>query len=191
MSPYEFAEHGAIVGGDGEVPAFEELFLFEARPFAVDPAALHRAAYGHHETAVAVVGAGIAVLFRSTAEFGHGYQDDVFHAIAHVLAERADGIRKLTKQIRELLILVAVVIPSTHFGESGLDSGLCFDQTCKLLQTASEVATELLDTESADNTPRRRLILRTTLDRLDHLHRVKRIFTGAAERRVRRPGIHG
>src|SRR5262249_52563518 len=179
MSLYEFAKHGAIVGGDGEVPAFEELFLFEARPFAVDPAALHRAAYGHHETAVAVVGAGIAVLFRSTAEFGHGYQDDVFHAIAHVLAERADGIRKLTKQIRELWSLVAVVIPSTHFGESGLDSGLCFNQTCKLLQAERELATELRDSRSAGTGNALHRVLRTTLDRLDHLDRVKRIFAGA------------
>src|SRR5262249_25454188 len=58
MPAHEFTEHGAIVGGHGEVAAFEELFLFEARPFAVHLAALHRAAYDHHETAVAVVGAG-------------------------------------------------------------------------------------------------------------------------------------
>src|SRR5262249_41387217 len=99
MSTHEFAEHGAIVGRHGEVAAFEELFSFEAGPFAIDRAALHRTADDHHQTAVAVVGSGIAVLFHSTAEFGHCYQDDFFHAIAHALAEAGDGSRKLTKQI--------------------------------------------------------------------------------------------
>src|SRR5215471_18265012 len=117
MPADEFAEHSTIIGSHGEIASFEQLFLFETRPFAVDLTALDSTTDHHHETPMAMIGAGIAVLFDGTAEFGHRHHNDIFHTIAQVLAERPDGVGKLPQKVRELLTLVAVVIPPAHFGE--------------------------------------------------------------------------
>src|SRR5262245_19317973 len=79
MTAHEFAQHIAIIGGDGEIAALEELFLFEAGPLSVNFAALDRTAGHHHEAAMAVIRSAVAVLGSRSAKFRHRHQDDVLH----------------------------------------------------------------------------------------------------------------
>ena len=88
MPRYGFADYLAEVGGQGEVAAFIELRLIEARPAAVDFASLDWAAQDEHHVGVAVVGAAIAVFARGASKLRHGDDDSVFAKIAEVCPER-------------------------------------------------------------------------------------------------------
>src|SRR3984893_2403802 len=99
------------------------LQLIEARPAAIDVAALHRAAYHKHYVGVAVVGAAVAIFSCSAAEFGHGYYDCVFSEIAQVSPERGDRLREISQDVGDLALgaaFVDVVIPSADVGEGSL-----------------------------------------------------------------------
>ena len=91
----DLPKHGPEIGSQGEVAAFVEVVGAESRPFAVDFAALHRAAQHKHAVRVAVIGAAIAVFVRGAAELRHGDDDDVVHAVAHVLRESGERLPKV------------------------------------------------------------------------------------------------
>ena len=84
MHPNELAKHVSEIGGDGEVPLFEQLLRLESRPIAVHAASAHRSPQHHHHVAVAVIGAGVAVFSDGAAELRHGDEHDLVHPVAHV-----------------------------------------------------------------------------------------------------------
>src|SRR5438876_12307045 len=86
MTADEFAEDVAIVGRHGEIAAFKKLLFFEAGPFSVNLPALDGASNDHHEAAMTVIGSTVAVFLDGAAEFGHRYENNIFHCIAHILA---------------------------------------------------------------------------------------------------------
>ena len=92
VARYQFAQHVAEIGGQRQVAAFVELLALEARPLAVDFAALHAAAHHEHTVGVAVIGAAVAVFLRGAAEFGHGDNHHILHAVAHILPERGQRL---------------------------------------------------------------------------------------------------
>ena len=69
MARDRFAYDLAEIGSQSQVPALVELRLIQAGPASVDFAALHRSTQNKHHVSVPVVGASIAVLARSAAEF--------------------------------------------------------------------------------------------------------------------------
>src|SRR3984893_19360964 len=113
------------------------LQLIEARPAAIDVAALHRAAYHKHYVGVAVVGAAVAIFSRGAAEFGHGYYDCVFSEIAQVGPEGGDRLREISQDVGDLALgaaFVDMVVPASYVGEGYLHSQVSFDQLRYLLQ---------------------------------------------------------
>src|SRR6185369_10391092 len=83
-----FAEHRTEIGSQREIAPFVQLPGTKTRPLAVHFSTLHRAAHHEHAVRVAVIGAAVSVFVRGTAEFGHGDDNDVFHAVAQVLMQR-------------------------------------------------------------------------------------------------------
>ncbi len=98
----EFGEDGAEIGGYVQVAALVELFAFEAGPGAIDATAADAAAESEHDVGVAVVGAAIAVFLDGTAEFGHGDEGDIGHAVAHIEREGGERLTKFVEQAGEL-----------------------------------------------------------------------------------------
>jgi hypothetical protein len=66
-----------------------------------------------------MVRAVIAVLLRDASEFRHRHQNDVFHAVAHILAKGRQSGAELTQQLRQLLLLILMMIPPADFREWG------------------------------------------------------------------------
>ncbi len=78
-----------------------------------------------HAVGVAVIGAAVAVFVRGAAEFGHRHDDDVFHAVAHVLRKRRHGLAQIAQQIRELALRAAfvdVVVPAARIDERDFEA---------------------------------------------------------------------
>ena len=65
-----YRQDGAKIGGDREIAPLVELRRGEARPVAVNAAAIDRASQQPDDIAVAVIRAAIAVLAHGAAEFG-------------------------------------------------------------------------------------------------------------------------
>src|SRR5439155_22036518 len=187
MTADEFAEDVAIVGRHGEIAAFKKLLFFEAGPFSVNLPALDGAPDDHHEAAMTVIGSTVAVFLDGAAEFGHRDENNIFHSIAHSLAERGNTIRELAQKCRELHRLVPVVIPTSNIGKSHFDARVGFDQTRELLQIASELSrlTIFRNAGKSGRAGRRwRCVLWGILDGLDDLHRFEGILAGPADRCV-------
>jgi len=60
MSGQNFADHGAEIGGQGEVAAFIKLLLSEPGPLPTDAAALDVPTHEEHAVSVAMIGAAAA-----------------------------------------------------------------------------------------------------------------------------------
>src|SRR5581483_7928734 len=95
MAGHKLTENVAEVGGEGEVAAFVKLLGGEAGPLAIDPAAANLAAHGEHYVGMAVIGAAVAILVRRAAKLGHCDNDDIGHAITHVLIESGKTLTEL------------------------------------------------------------------------------------------------
>src|ERR1700685_2262739 len=104
MADEDFAEDGAEVGGESEVAAVVELGIGEAGPASVNAATANVAAHDEHAVGVAVVGAAVAVFFCGASEFAHGDDDDVLHAVTHVLMERGESLAEIFEEIGELAV---------------------------------------------------------------------------------------
>src|SRR5262249_23020763 len=89
---------------------------------------------------MAVIRACVAIFFHCAAKFRHGYQYDIGHTIAHTSYESRKRGTELTQDIVQLTIFVAVVIPPSDIGECNFHSGIRFDESRDLLQSAAEVA---------------------------------------------------
>src|SRR3954462_6297837 len=94
----QFSEHIAKIRSDREVASFIKLFRLESWPSAINFSAAYGTAEHHHHISMTVIGATISVFFCGTAEFGHRHQDDIGHAISHVLRECGKGIAELLQQ---------------------------------------------------------------------------------------------
>jgi len=140
MTADEFVEDVAIVGRHGEIAAFKKLLFFEAGPFSVNLPALDGASDDHHEAAMTVIGSTVAVFLDGAAEFGHRDENNIFHSIAHILAERGNTIREPAQKWKELHRLVPVVIPTSNISKSRFNAHAGFDQSRELLQIASELS---------------------------------------------------
>ncbi len=115
MLVQDFADHRAEVRGEREVASFVELMIVQAGPFAVNLAALYIAAHEEHAIGVAVVGAAIAVFLCSAPEFAHGHENNILHAVAHILMKRRESLTKILEQIGKLSLHAAfidVIIPA-------------------------------------------------------------------------------
>ena len=67
----EFAQHVAIVGGDGQITRPDQLLGGKPGPGAVDHPADHIAAEQQHGSSVAVVGTKAAILFEPSPKLRH------------------------------------------------------------------------------------------------------------------------
>src|ERR1700719_475690 len=117
--------------------------IFEAGPFAVDFAAFYFAAHYEHAIGVAVIGAAIAVFFGGAAEFTHGYDYDVLHAVAHVLMKGGEGLAEVFEQIGELALdatFVYVIVPTATIDEQNFHADLGFQKLTDLLHVLSQAA---------------------------------------------------
>ena len=56
-----------------------------------------------------MIGAAIPVFFCSAAEFAHGNDNYVAHAIAQVLMEGRERLAEITEKVRELTLRAAFV----------------------------------------------------------------------------------
>src|SRR5437879_7297755 len=97
MPRNDLSEDGPKIGGQLEVAPLVELLGTESRPFAVNLAALHRAAQHKHTVSVSVIGAAIAVFVRGAAEFRHGDDHDIVHAVAHVLRKSCERLPEVAQ----------------------------------------------------------------------------------------------
>ncbi len=114
------ADYGAEVRGEREVAAVVELMVVQPGPSAVDLPALHVAAHEQHAIRVAVIGAAIAVFLGGAAEFAHGHEDDILHAVAHISMKRSQALAQVFQQIRQLPLhaaFVDVVVPAAAIDE--------------------------------------------------------------------------
>ena len=69
-----------------------------------------------------MVRAVVAILLRGAAELRHGNENDVFHAITHVLAKRRQCRAELPQELRHLLLLVLMIIELLHTVRSSIQS---------------------------------------------------------------------
>jgi len=129
----QFAEHIAKVGRYGEIALLEKLFGLQAWPAAVNIASFYRTAQHEHDIAVAMIGAGIAILFHRAAELRHRDEYDILHSITHVANESGERRPELSQHIIQLTVFVAVMIPTSDVRERDFHSGICFNQPRGLL----------------------------------------------------------
>jgi hypothetical protein len=123
MAFADLSEDSPIVRRDIQITPFMERIVLETGPFAVNLPARDRSTHEPHHVAVAVIGAGIAVLRDGSAELG--YHDDGRIAVdrSEALRERRQPLRKRTEQISELTFhatLICVSIPSADSQEAQL-----------------------------------------------------------------------
>jgi len=129
MLGQNFANDGAEVCGQHKVAPFVELLVGQARPFAIDVAALHVATHHEHAIRVAVIGAAVAVFLRRTAELAHGHHNHIRHAISHVLVKGRQSLPEIFQQIRKLPLHAAfidVVVPATAINKQHFDADVSF-----------------------------------------------------------------
>ena len=88
---------------------------------------------------VAVIGAAIAVFARRAAEFAHGHDGHVRHAIAQVLIKRGQRLAEFIQAVGELALarlladFVDVRVPAADVGERDLQADIRLDQLRDLL----------------------------------------------------------
>ena len=143
----DFAEHRAKIRTEREVAALIELMVVQAGPLAVDLPAAHVAAHHEHAIRVAVVGAPVAVLARGAAEFAHGDENDVLHAVGQVLMKRRETLAEIAQQIRELPLhaaFVDVIVPAAAIHKQNLHADVGFQKLAYLLQALPEAARRIL-----------------------------------------------
>ena len=143
----DFAQDGAVIRGDGQIAAFVKLACAEARPFCVDLAAFHRPAYHEHAVRVAVIGAAVAIFARSAAELRHADEDDILHAIAHILMKCRDSLPQIAQQIAELTLhaaFVDVMVPAAAIEERDFEADLSFEKFGDFLQAFAEATFRIL-----------------------------------------------
>src|SRR5207302_9339775 len=139
----DLAEHGAKIRAESEVAALIELMVVQAGPLAVDLPAGHVAAHHEHAICVAVVGAPVAVLARGAAEFAHGDENDVLHAVGQVLMKRRETLAEIAQQIRELPLhatFVDVIVPAAAIHKQNFHADVGFQKLAYLLQALPEAA---------------------------------------------------
>src|SRR5215831_11869116 len=96
MRADNLGEDAAEVRRHREVASLVALLRREARPAAVDPAALHVVpADDEHGVAVPVIGAAVAVLGHGPAELAHRQDHHVVHAIAEIARQRGDALTEV------------------------------------------------------------------------------------------------
>src|SRR5579872_2945652 len=93
-----FAEDRSEIGRQREIAALIQLPWTESRPLAVYFSALHRAAHHEHAIVMAMIGATISVFVRGAAEFGHGHDHHVLHAVAQILMQRRQALPQFAQQ---------------------------------------------------------------------------------------------
>src|ERR1700735_181513 len=123
----DFAEHATIVGGDGKVAALVQLVFFESGPLGVNPPAFYVSAHDEHAICMTMIGATIAVFMRGAAKFRHADEDDLAHAVAHVLVERSDSLPQVFQQVGELALdatFVDVIVPPSAIEESNFQADI-------------------------------------------------------------------
>src|SRR5438094_8457483 len=86
----QLSQDVAEIGGQCQVAAFVELFLFQAGPSAVNLAAFDAAPDYEHAVGMAVVGTAVTVFARRAAELRHGDYNHIRHAIAHIPPESVE-----------------------------------------------------------------------------------------------------
>ena len=84
MAADQFAEYCAEVRGHRQITAFVQLLDLKPGPLTMDATASNRTAKDHHDVSMAMIGSRVSIFLRSTTEFGHGDENDVFHPVAHV-----------------------------------------------------------------------------------------------------------
>ena len=98
-SDHQFAEHATEIGGRRNVAEIGRQHLrIQAKPLAVQPSAIHRAADYQQRIAVAVIGAAAAVLAHATAEFrlyDHRHPTHLAGGV-ELVVERGQRLRQLS-----------------------------------------------------------------------------------------------
>ena len=144
---HNFAEDAAVIGGNREVAAVVKLAFAHSRPARVNFPAFNVAAHHEHAIGVAVIGAAIAVFVRGASEFGHADEDDVAHAIAHVLMKRGNSLPQIAQQIREAAVhaaFVDVMVPAAAIEKGDFEANVRFEKLRNFLKAFSETAVRIL-----------------------------------------------
>src|SRR5579859_1488244 len=130
---------------------------------------------------MAMVGAAVAVFAGGAAEFRHGDQDYVAHAIAQVLPERREALAEFREALRQLSLggpladLVDVMVPSADIGERHFHADIRFDQPRDLAQALAETPARIFGAGLVG-------LLR---DGLQQRYGIEGFAAGSAEDRVR------
>src|SRR5947209_3930328 len=98
----------AVVGGDREIAAFVEPVGSEARPVAIDPAAIDLAAGEPDRVAAAVIGAAVAILFDGAAEFRDHDEDRIVPIAAEPFGQGGEAAAERAQPVGELAGLGAL-----------------------------------------------------------------------------------
>src|ERR1700730_12238060 len=160
--------------------------IVEAGPFAVDFFALPFAAHYEHAVGVAVIGTAIPVFFGGAAELAHGDDDDILHAVAHILMKRGQRLTEVFQQIGELALhaaFVDVIVPAAAIDEENFHADFGFQELADLLHVLSQAAGGIL-----------RAIFRRQfagIDFAEHVDGFEGFGAGAVERVVDALRIHG
>src|SRR4051794_27649582 len=88
VSVHELAENIAKIRCNGKIARLIELLDGDSRPVAVNLAATDAASEREHHVRVTMVSAAVSVLFRCSAELGHGDDHDVLYSVAEVIMKR-------------------------------------------------------------------------------------------------------
>ena len=176
----------AEVGGEGEIAAFVELRLIEARPPSVDFSAFHRTAEDEHDVRMAVIGAAVSVLVGRAAKLRHRDDDRVFAKIAKIGPEGSDRLREVAEHIGQLAFgrsFVDVMVPSSDIGERYLNAEIGFDQLRQLAKAVAEASLGIIRA--------RRGRVFAGISGLEHLHRIESFFARSMQHAVGRVVVHG
>ena len=114
----DLREHVAKVGGDGQIPTFEELRLGETGEGSQDSAAPHVAAQDQQGRAVSVVRTARTVLAHRASKLAHHQHDHALEVVTEIAAKRREGAPEqveLTGQPTPLgIALLLMRVPAAH-----------------------------------------------------------------------------
>ena len=141
MAFEDCCQHGAKVGGDGEIAPLVELRRSETGPITINPAAIDGAAQYPDDVAVAVIGAPVAVFPKGAAEFRQDDDDGVLPGLTRPAGEGGETLAERAQTIGQLPVVIALVdvgVPTAEPECCNADAGVTADQQREPSRLAGE-----------------------------------------------------
>ena len=133
--------HFTKVHNNGQIPAFEKIFLAKTPPVSVNFAAPNRSAHHPDHIAMTVIGSSVAVLFDSSTELGDNHD----HSIFVLSTESASQIGQTLTQNRELVGKLTPARPLVDMGIPATQSQKCYLGVAIFAEETAQLSTETFE----------------------------------------------